>query len=120
MRGSIPSDSSDKPHKNHQWKCKKIHQRDKILKKRMRNINQYLKELEKKMEPKKPNDLELSLLEILDEKKESEDELIDLLDAEWRVRQTTPDGITTQKETPNQTSDTETRTKHRSGGIRNL
>ena len=52
------------------------------------------------------------ILTMINTQEDSEDELVDLMDLEWRARQSTPDGLTTQKETPIQTSGSETRQRN--------
>lgn len=48
----------------------------------MRNINQYLKDLEKKLGSQESRSLEQSVLNLIDENDEPEDGLIDLMDTE--------------------------------------
>ena len=79
----------------------------------MRSINECIKDLEKQLKPQEPDENEKSILELIDTNEDSEDDLVDLMDLEWRVRQSTPDAITTQKETPIQTSGSDTRQRQR-------
>lgn len=92
--------------------------KEKELKRRLRNINDWIKDLEQKYSWKYSSSKSIEdkiAWDLINSSSSHHEE--DLVDLEFRMRQKTPDGVRTQKQTPNQASGSESRTQYRSRAL---
>jgi hypothetical protein len=88
--------------------------KEKQLKRRLRNINECIKDLEYKYSSRKSQQ-DKTAWDLINSSASPREE--DLEDIDFRMLQKTPDGIRTQQQTPNEASGSESRTQYRSRAL---